>query len=225
MLVNLHPDITDISKIADFAEIQNYLTANNFRVEINKNIESLKSFLEKLPQTDYPFSYDRAFRPENVISKNYFCLLLYSEETLIGTYAAVSLPIIECLSSRIFTNIEKISKPEFIKNIDDNLSWYSSLQWIHQEYRGRKLGIFLDYAKKNFIFSLFGGATNYAIFNENLVDYHLTQLNYLHEEFLFTINDDSLGLINDYSEKNYHMCYIDKPNWYEVKDEIFYKNV
>jgi hypothetical protein len=225
MLENLHPDILNISEIADFAEIQNYLIENNFKIEINKNIQKLKSIIEEIPKVDYPFQYDRAFKLEN-IKTNYFSILLYHDEKVIGTYAAISMPVKHCLLDDVFVNNKNVNNnPLFVEGINDDLSWYSSLQWIHKEYRGRKLGIFLDYLKKNIIFSLLGGEINYAIFNKNLIDYHLIQLNYKGEEWLATVNNDSLGLLGDNSEKIYHVCYIDKPSWYQIKDEIFYKNL
>ena len=68
--------------------INNYLARNNMRVEYFKDIQKLKDIIESIPKDDYPYQWDAAFNAEYLDTNDYFCLTLYQDNKLIGTYAA-----------------------------------------------------------------------------------------------------------------------------------------
>lgn len=227
MLESLHTDIADISRISNFREILSYLSKMNLKAVITKDILELKKIIESIPKSDYPYQYDEAFNPKYLEKNNYFCIILYQNDKVIGTYAARRMIINHYLNdlTQIFSNDDIATEFHFDGHKDNEAAWYSSLQWIDKEYRGKKIGIFLDYLKKNLIFDFFDGHINYAIHVDSLIEYHLKKLSYDHTEWLMTIKNGSIGTENSSKEKIYYVCYIDKENWYKVKDELFHNNI
>lgn len=227
MLENLHIDIEDITQISNFTEIKNYLNKKNFKAVVTKDIGHLKLTVESISKSSYPYQYDEAFNPKYLETNNYFCIILYHNDKIIGTYAARRMYIknyLEDLRS-IFKN-DKIATDLYFESYHNNdFAWYSSLQWIDEDYRGKKIGIFLDYLKKNIIFDFFDGKTNYAIHNKSLIEYHLKKLVYDHTEWLMTIKNGSIGTGDNLDEKIYYMCHVDKTNWIKIRNEVFYKNL
>lgn len=223
MLENSHTDIDNIEKLKNISAIKEYLKKNNMKIEIYKDIQRLKDIIENIPKEDYPYKWDEAFNKKWLETNNYFCLCLYQDNKLIGTYAARHMDINNYLNEikDIFSD-EKVAKDIFFEVSGAYRNcWYSSLQWISKNARGNRIGVFLDYIKKSLVFEFFNADFNYAIHKEALCDYHIKKLNYDYTEWLMTVEKGNIGGAGGPEDKIYYLCNISKQNWLSKQDDLY----
>ena len=125
-----------------------YFSLNNIDIEITDDLKTFDNFLRSLSFEERKYNYDESFNASSSFVSNkssYFCLLLKSNNEIIGTYAARNLdPIIFLENIRSHFNLTN-----YIKNPDDYLPegqsfysiincFYSSNQWIKSTYQNKK---------------------------------------------------------------------------------------
>jgi hypothetical protein len=93
---------------------------------------------------------------------------------------------------------------------DQGVQYYSSCQWVHQDYRGQKFGRVLDHLKKNICFDIFNARLQYAIHKESLKDYHLNDLNYSNSEWFATKASGDV----------FNIAWITKEEWTDKLDDV-----
>jgi hypothetical protein len=203
--------------------INNYLARNNMRVEYFKDIQKLKDIIENIPKDDYPYQWDAAFNAEYLDTNDYFCLTLYQDNKLIGTYAARHMAIDSYMKEirDVFNNDNVAEKIEFELLGIDKVAWYSSLQWISRHSRGSRIGVFLDYIKKSLVFEKYNANFNYAIHKQALLDYHLKKLQYNQSEWLMTVEKGNIGGAGGPEDKVYYLCNANRDSWLSKQNELY----
>lgn len=223
MLANSHPDIKNIFDLKNIDNIKHYLNKNNMRIEIFKDIRKLRNIIENIPKDDYPYKWDSAFNEKWLEKNNYFCITLYQNEMLIGTYAARHMDINNYLIEirDIFKEDTVADSINFELTGKNSSSWYSSLQWISVKARGNRIGVFLDYIKKSLVFEFFEAEYNYAIHKEALCKYHIDKLQYNETEWLMTVDSGNIGGAGGPEDKIYYLCNISKHSWLKKQDDLY----
>lgn len=213
----------NLSKLINFSDIQRYLNTNNMKVELFKDINKLRTVIESISKNDYPYQWDAAFNSEYLETNDYFCILLYQDDNIIGTYAARHMNLQNYLYDirKIFckdkvSNLLKFEQAGLNKN-----TWYSSLQWISNRSRGKRIGVFLDYIKKSLVFELYNADYNYSIHKESLLEYHLKNLKYDGSEWLMTVSNGNIGDARDNNDKIYYLCNSEKNSWLKKQDDLY----
>lgn len=213
----------NLSKLINFSDIQRYLNTYNMKVELFKDIKKLRSTIESIPKEDYPYQWDAAFNDEYLETNDYFCILLYQDNKIIGTYAARHMNIENYIHDirKIFYEDKVTSKLEFEILGNQKNCWYSSLQWINNQSRGKRIGVFLDYIKKSLLFELYNADYNYAIHKESLTTYHIEKLKYDSSDWLMTIEKGNIGDTTNLNTKVYYLCYSEKNSWLTKQNELY----
>ena len=203
--------------------IDQFLNKNNFILEVSDNLELIKEIISSQPEDFYPYRFDAAFNRDYVNDHDFFCLFLKDQdENIIATYAAREVKLKTYLEDMknyfhqdIFSN-NLVLETKNYKNV-----WYSSLQWVSNDHRGKNIGSILDFIKKSTIFECFNGTVNFSTHNVDLTEYHLKKLNYDKTEWFMTIVHGEAGRKNDTSEKIYNISYIKNDHWKNIKDEVY----
>lgn len=213
----------NLSKLINFSDIQRYLNTYNMKVELFKDISKLRTIIESIPQDDYPYQWDAAFNSEYLETNDYFCILLHQDNRIIGTYAARHMNLKNYLYDirKIFCEDKVSDLLKFEQEGLDKNTWYSSLQWISNRSRGKRIGVFLDYIKKSLVFEVYNADYNYAIHKEALCDYHINKLHYDYTEWLMTVVNGNIGGAGSAEDKIYYLCNTSKQNWLSKQDDLY----
>lgn len=213
----------NLSKLINFKDIQRYLNTYNMHVEVFKDIDQLRNVIESIPKDDYPYQWDAAFDSKYLEKNDYFCILLYQDDSIIGTYAARHMNLQNYLYAirKIFCEDKVSTLLKFEQEGSNKNTWYSSLQWISNRSRGKRIGIFLDYIKKSLVFELYNADYNYAIHKEALCEYHVKKLNYDYTEWLMTVVNGNIGSAGDSNDKIYYLCNTEKNSWLNKQNELY----
>ena len=213
----------NLSKLINFSDIQRYLNTYNMKVELFKDIDKLQNIIKSIPKDDYPYQWDAAFNTEYLEVNDYFCILLYQDSKVIGTYAARHMDIKNYMHDiRIIFNNDSVTDNLEFENIGKYKNcWYSSLQWISNHSRGKRIGVFLDYVKKSLLFEIYNADYNYAIHNESLVNYHIEKLKYDTSDWLMSIKNGNIGKSTNLDTKVYYLCYSEKNSWLNKQNELY----
>lgn len=212
-----------IEQLKNYNQIKTYLDKFNMRVEFFKDIRRLKDVIESIPKDDYPYKWDAAFNEYYLETNDYFCILLYQDDKIVGTYAAREMDIDAYLLEirDIFQNDEVSNNLNFEVLGKNRNSWYSSIQWISKNSRGQRVGVFLDYIKKSLVFEIYCADYNYAIHKQALLDYHLHKLKYDSSEWLMTVKNGNIGGAGGPEDKIYYICNIEKNSWLRQQNELY----
>lgn len=211
----------------------NYFSSNSIDIEITDDIETFENFLKSLSFDERKYNYDETFSVSSSFTldkKSFFCLLLKSNNEIIGTYAARNLdPIIFLGNFRNHFNLTN-----YLENPDDYLPrsqsfystlncFYSSNQWIKSTYENKKFDIFLDHLKKNIIFDVVKGNMNFSVHKLRFKNYHLNDLLYERSEWIGTITDEyffnGLKTPPTNEDKIYNLTWVFKDTWQNKYDE------
>tara|TARA_B100000965_G_scaffold104239_1_gene85816 strand:- start:1258 stop:1926 length:669 start_codon:yes stop_codon:yes gene_type:complete len=215
-IINNHSKINlDATFQEKHKELFKIFSDNNLDVEINADFGLLRKTLTSLTKDDYPYNYDPSFDGVSDISTA-FALLLKSGDTVISTYAAMKYDcanFINDMKSYFVGAYEDVT-------IDTGSEWYSSLQWVSKDHRGKKLGMGLDHLKKNIIFDILNGDVNYAIHKESLTNYHSQGLVYDKNVKLATIPDGDVGGAGEKIDKIYNVTWTTKSSWTSKQDDV-----
>lgn len=213
----------NLFKLINFKEIQRYLNTFDMDIELCKDITKLKKIVNLIPNDDYPYQWDAAFNEEYLETNDYFCILLYQNKNIIGTYAARHMDVKNYLYDvrHIFLEDSVSESLNFEKLGLNKNSWYSSLQWISKKSRGQRIGIFLDYIKKSLVFEIYNADYNYAIHKEDLLNYHINKLNYDHSDWLMTIKKGIIGSSDSLEDKVYYLCNVRKQSWLKKQNDLY----
>jgi hypothetical protein len=218
-IINNHNIIT-LEKDDKNEFLLSHFNKHNVDIEISLDFEILVNHLTSLSKEDYPFDFDPAFTPDTAHavvsgSRHGAILLLKSGDNIVGTYAfkkALITNLIEQIP--IYKESAECVKPETLKAFWDGESlldnqYYSSCQWIHPDFLGKRLGMALDHLKKYLIFDVLDGNINWAMFTTGLEDYHTGKLTYQDSAPLFTTPD-----------KEYKVTWSTKEYWHSRFDYV-----
>ena len=207
-----------------------YLDKQGIDVEVSDNFEEFNAFIGQLPKSDYPYNPDEFFGGSmlpDILDKT-FALYLKKGDTIIGTYAARELRFNEFYIE--FTNWAEdgyYKLEENGKELSESIMYkpgrhmYSSCQWVHKDYRGKKLGMALDNLKKNICFDVFEADTNYCFHKPQFADYHIKGLHYDESMWMLTVpkGDISDGIGKE-KDKSYNVAFVSKESWKNKLDDV-----
>lgn len=205
--------------------INKFLKQNNFILEVSDNLELIKEILSSQSEDHYPYRFDAAFNRGYVGDHEFFCLFLKDHnKNIIATYAAREVKLTTYLQDmKNYFYQDKFANNLILETKNYKKSWYSSLQWVSNNHRGKNIGLILDFIKKSIVFECFDGTVNFSTHRVDLTDYHLKKLNYDKTEWFMTIKHGEAGRKNDTSEKIYNISYIKNDHWKNIKDEVYNK--
>ena len=234
-IINNHNIIT-LEKDDKNEFLLSHFNKHNVDIEISLNFEALKNQLTSLSKEDYPFDFDPSFTPGEhtykVLSEDPdlakykgAVLFLKSGDDIVGTYA-FKFTLVENFINDVpnYKEGAECVNPETLEAFWDGEwndevyppakkplkgQYYSSCQWIHPDFLGKKLGMALDHLKKYLIFDVLDGNINWAMFTTGLEDYHTGKLTYQDSAPLFTTPD-----------KEYKVTWSTKEYWHSRFDYV-----
>lgn len=221
MIISEHPKLASIT-LSNKKCIDKFLKDNNYTLTISDDLELIKQILTSQTEDDYPYRFDGAFNRTYVNSADYFCLFLKHNDNIIATYAAREVNLKTYLTDmRNYFSNDNVSTNVELENRKFSNTWYSSLQWVSNNHRGKNIGLILDFVKKSIIFECFCGHINFSTHKVALNDYHKNKLMYNNTEWFMTIIHGEAGRTDDKSEKIYNISYIENTHWQNIKDEVY----